>query len=216
MGFAIQNAAGTNVAEVDTAFKALRVSVRPMEVTGWNSVAARSGAATGIVAGGMVFVLRQAAATILLVRRLGIGFIATTGFTAAQVVDFQAMISRAYTVGPTGGTNIQLTGNNTKHRTDLATTTAADMRISTTAVLTAGTRTLDANSIGMAAGYATAAGVGVIIPVSLNNLLSQDAGDYPVVLQQNEGVEVQVLTAMGAGGVGTIYASCEFAEASTY
>jgi len=216
MGFAIQSADGSIVAELDTTFKALKVAIRPVEVTGWWSVAAKSGAATGIAANGTVFVLRQAAATLLLLRRLGIGFLATTGFTAAQVVDFQASISRAYTVGPTAGTAIALTGNNAKHRTSLTSPTSIDLRISAAAALTAGTRTQDANNIGMVAGYATAAGVGVIIPNSNNNLFGHDPEDYPIVLQQNEGVEVQVTTAMGAGGVGFIYGSIEFAEASAY
>lgn len=217
MGFAIQNAGGTVVADVDTKFKALAVSIRPAEVTGWFSLAGKSGAATGIAANGLIFVLRQAAAaTLLLVRRVGLGFIATTGFTAAQVLDFQMLISRAYTVGPSGGTALAITGNTNKHRTSFASPTAIDCRISTTAALTAGTRTQDANFVSMIGAYATAAGVGAIIPPSPTNLFGHDPEDYPIVLQQNEGIEVQVTTTMGAGGVGNIYASVEFAEVTAY
>lgn len=216
MGFAIQNAGGTVVADVDTKFKALAVSIRPAEVTGWFSLADKSGAVTVINANGLVFVLRQAAATLLLVRRVGLGFIATTGFTAAQVLDFQMRISRAYTVGPTNGTALAVTGNTNKHRTSFDSPTAIDCRISTTTALTPGTRTQDTNFVGMIGAYATAAGVGAIIPPSRNNLFDHDPEDYPIVLQQNEGIEVQVTTTMGAGGVGNIYASVEFAEVTAY
>lgn len=52
--------------------------------------------------------------------------------------------------------------------------------------------------------------------ISEDNLLQHIADDYPVVLAQNEGVLVQVLTAMGAAGVGRLYVNLELAETAAF
>lgn len=215
MGWKLTGGTSGIDADVDTTFKALRVSIRPMEVTSWISVAAKSGAATTVAAAGAIFSLRQLAATLLIIRRIGVGFVATTGFTAAQLLDYALFVARAFTVSDSGGTAIALTGSNCKHRTSLGTPTSVDCRIATTAALTAGTKTLDANALNMVAGYAPTT-AGVVLTTSQNNLLSHDAGDYPLVLAINEGINVQNVSVMGAAGVGTIYVNAEFSEATAY
>ena len=57
---------------------------------------------------------------------------------------------------------------------------------------------------------------GTTITPALNNVMSHDTGDYPIVLAQNEGVVIANLTAMGAGGVGMATVAMEFAEASAF
>ena len=215
MGWKLTGGASGIDADVDTTFKALRVSIRPAEVSGWFSVGARSGAATAVAAAGAVFSLRQLASTLLIVRRIGVGFIATTGFTAAQELAYALFVARAFTASDTGGTAIALTGSNAKMRTSLGTPTSVDARIATTAALTAGTKTLDATALAMTGGYALTT-AGLVLAPSLNNLLSHDAGDYPLVLAQNEGLNVQNAILMGAAGVGTIYVNIELAEAAAY
>jgi hypothetical protein len=148
------------------------------------------------------------------VRRVGAGFVTTTAFTAAQQVELGLLLARNWTVADSGGTVIALTGNNGKHRTSLGTPTSIDCRIATTAALTGGTRTVDANTIGQQAGWS--AGAGVTIPPSPDNLLQHAAGDYPLVLTQNEGFFVVNLFAMGAAGVGKAYVNFEFAEVAGY
>jgi hypothetical protein len=212
----LENVAGTANVEVDATLKALRTSIRPMEVLAWIPVAARSGAVTGLAANTALFSFRNLSANPVIVRRAGVGFITTTGFTAAQELAFGLKVARAFTVADSGGTPIALTGNNCKARSSLGNLTSVDARISTTGALTAGTKTLDANDIGITGAYALAAGVGAILPPSLNNLLSHDTGDYPIVLAQNEGINIMNLVAMGAGGVGTFYANLEMAEALAY
>ena len=138
----------------------------------------------------------------------------TTAFTAAQAVDYGLTIARAFTASDTGGTAVAITGNNLKARTSLASPLSVDCRIATTAALGAGTKTLDANSIGVVAGWAGAVGAG--ISPTPNNLLQHDPGDHPVVLAQNEGLNILNLTAMGAAGVGFFYVNLEFAEAVSY
>lgn len=206
-------AAGTALL-VDANFGAARVAVRPMDVLGWNSVGVASGLVTGLAAGATIFSFRNLSNNPVLVRRAGVGFVTTTAFTAAQMVSFGLSAARAFTVSDSGGTAIALTGNNAKHRTSLVTPTSLDCRIATTGALTAGTRTVDANALGIQAGWSGAAGA--TIAPALNNLLSHDTGDYPVVLAQNEGLLVVNQTAMGAGGVGTAFVGIEFAEASAF
>ncbi len=207
------SAAGTALL-VDPNFGAARVAMRPIDVLGWNSVGVATGLVTGLAAGATIFSFRNLSANPVLVRRVGVGFVTTTAFTAAQLMSFGLTVARSFTASDSGGTAIALTGSNAKHRTTLATPTSLDCRVATTAALTAGTRTLDANSMAVAAGWSGAAGV--TIPPALNNLLSHDTGDYPLVLAQNEGLIVVNLTAMGAAGVGVATVAIEFAEASAF
>ncbi len=169
---------------------------------------------TGLVAGAAIFSFRNMSANPVLVRRVGLGFVTTTAFTTAQIMSFGLVAARSFTASDSGGTAIALTGSNAKHRTMLATPTSLDCRVATTAALTAGTRTLDANNLAVMAGWS--GGAGVTIAPALNNLLSHDTGDYPLVLAQNEGLVIANLTAMGAAGVGVATVAIEFAEASAF
>ena len=201
---------------VDATFKAGRVSIRPPEVLSWGSVGAQSGAVTAVAANGPLFSFRYAGSNVCMIRRVGIGWATTTGFTAGQLVDFGLVIARSFSASDSGGTAITLTGNNCKHRTSLATLTTNDCRIATTAALTAGTRTLDTNTLSQLSGFSTTATVGTFLGTGLNNLFQHDAGDYPIVLANNEGFIITVLTAMGAAGVGRLYVNFEFAEATSF
>ncbi len=199
---------------IDATFKAARVSIRPSEVLGWQSIASRSGALTGLASNVPIFSLRNASANLLLVRRVGVGFICTTAFTTAQLMEYSLFVSRAWTTSDSGGIAIALTGNTNKHRTSLATVSNIDARVSTTGTLTAGAKTFDTNIIGVTGAWIGA--VGAALNPALNNLLAHDAGDYPLVLAQNEGINIHSLQGMGAAGVGTAYISLEFAEATSY
>ena len=201
-------------AGVDPLHKAIRVSLKPNESLGWNSVGAQSGLITGVAANGALFSFRNLSANPIVIRRVGVGFLCSTAFTTAQKMDFALIIARAFSASDSGGTAIALTGNNAKHRTSLGTPTSVDMRIATTAALTAGTKTLDTNTIGIVGAWVGAAAT--IINTAPDNLLSHNAGDYPVVLAQNEGINIQNLTAMGAAGVGSFYLNIEFAEVANY
>lgn len=210
----IQDAITGISAFIDNLHKALRVSIKPNESLGWNSIGAQSGLLTTVAANEAVFSFRNISANPIIIRRVGVGFLCSTPFTAAQKVDFGLMIARAFTVSDTGGTAIALTGNNAKHRTSLGTPTSVDMRIATTGALTAGTKTLDANTVGMVGAWVPAAGT--IVNAAQDNLLSHAAGDHPIILAQNEGINIQNLTLMGAAGIGTLYVNIEFAEVASY
>jgi hypothetical protein len=205
-----------NGVEVNATQRAMRISDYPNEVGGWLSVGAQSGAVTATAALAPLFSFRNLSTKLILVRRIGVGLIATTGFTAAQKVDLGLILARSFTVSDSGGTAIALTGSNAKHRTSLNTPSSVDMRIATTGALTAGTRTLDTNQVAQTGGFVQAAALGVLIQPGPSNLFGHDPGDYPLVLAQNEGLIIQSLTAFGAGGVASFYANIEFAESDTF
>ena len=206
-------AAGTALL-IDPTFAAARVAMRPVDTLGWNSVGAATGNVSALVINNTVFSLRNFASNPIIVRRVGVGFITTTAFTASQQISFGLLVARSFTASDSGGTAIAFTGNNCKHRTSLGTPTSIDCRIASTTALTSGTRVVDANTVAMQAGWSGVAGT--TIAPGLNNLLGHDAGDYPIILQQNEGLLIVNLTAMGAGGSGITYIAAEFAEASAF
>lgn len=212
----IEGATTGALAEVDPLFDAMRVSLRPMEANGWLSIAAMSGAVTAIAANAAVFSFRNISANPVAVRRVGLGFICTTGFTAAQQLNWGLKVARAFTASDTVGTAIALVANNGKLRTSHNTFTSVDCRISAAAALGAGTKVLDTNDLGIAGAYAPAATAGVLLAPQSSNLLSHDAGDHPLILAQNEGFNIMNLTLMGAVGVGTLYVNLELAEVVTY
>ncbi len=209
MGIQIMSVDGQTTAEVDPGHLAQRVTVRPMRVNSWQSIAAMTGAVTGLAAGAPVFSLRNTGTGVLLVRRVQVQFVLTTAFTAAQRLELALYVARAWTVADSGGLPMSIASG--KHRTAM-TTPAIEARIATTSALTAGTRTLDAHPLGIAALYAGGAGA----TLALTSLLSHDAGDHPLVLGNQEGFLVSNLLTMGATGAGFAYMNVEFAEASSF
>lgn len=125
------------------------------------------------------------------------GMRATTAF-AAGAIDIKATIARSFSASGTGGTAATMTGNNQKMRTAMGTSLVGDLRISTTAALGAGTKTLDAQDIGFIAthssgGFSSATPIIGQIYLPTNDLYICDiaSGEYPVTLAQNEGVVVR-------------------------
>lgn len=116
---------------------------------------------------------------------------------------FSAAMARAWTVAGSGGSRFTLTGNGQKLRTSHATSEVNDIGISSTAALTAGTKTLDTNEIGSVASsliVATAVGIapGVLVPKT--NLMGDFLGglSFPIVLVNNEGFVIRTRSAMPA------------------
>lgn len=211
MAIQLQGFSGTTQ-EVDATFRAARVTIRPLELIGYYSVAGVSGALTGVAANGTVFSYRNTGSNLMLVRRIMLGFMTTTAFTTAQALAYSLLRANSFTASDTGGTSLFTAGQN-KHRNSFTNITSApDIRISSTAALTAGTRTLETNSLGIVSGGSTALATGITPQV----LLEQDTGDYPLVLAQNEGFVITNLIAMGAAGVIQLNVSIEFAETSAF
>ena len=205
----IQGGVAGVLAEVEASTLAQRVTQRPMKVLAWNNSAALTGAMTGIVANAPIFSLRNTSTNLILVRRIGIGFMTTTAFTAAQALDFGLAVARSFTVNDTAGTDISPTVNTAKRRASLATPNV-HIRIATAAALTAGTRTLDGLNMGVAAGGS--AGLATGLPPTPDNLFGHASDDLPIVLAANEGVVISNLTLMGATGVVKAYVVVGYAE----
>jgi hypothetical protein len=146
------------------------------------------------------------------VKRISVGFVTTTAFGAAQQMGFGVVTARSFTGADSGQTAIVLTGNNNKYRTSLASSSVTDARISATAAITVGTRTLDANSLGTTNFWVP----GVGTSLAQTDLISYDANDYPIVLANNEGFVINNLILMGATGVGTAVVNVEWFEAAAY
>jgi len=205
---------GTTSLTVEATAQAARVIQRPPNPVGWITVAAVTGNQTLTAANGAIFSFRQIGTNPILIRKVKVGFVLTTAFTTAQRMSYGLIVARSFTASDTGGTAISITGNNMKHRTSLSTLTSVDCRIGTTAALTAGTKTLDTNQIGICEWWNGA--VGATLALSDGVLFNSDSAGYPIILAQNEGINIQNLVVMGVAGVGVACVNIELAEVASY
>ena len=137
------------------------------------------------------------------------GLYATTAF-AAGAITLMATIARSWTAVGSGGAAIDIQGgdsnlNSNQLRTTMDDSLVNDLRIATTAALTAGTKTLDAYDIGQIASHSSG-GVGSATPIIGNQYLPKTAlfkadianGEHPLVISANEGFVVRA-TVPGTG-----------------
>lgn len=111
-----------------------------------------------------------------------------TGFTAGAAT-FDLVPARAWTAAGTGGGTATLTGNNAKFRTAQNTNilgVSGEIRIATTAALTAGTKTLDAQGVSSLCGGAGAAGTQIVVPTDFLQEAFQTDGE-PLIVSHQEG-----------------------------
>lgn len=194
MAIQIQGNAGT-VADVDgTGYRAIRVNNRPLDYgsLGTYSVSGRTGTmAAGLAANAPVFSFRWTDPTrlcaITSVHATGAGSIVAF---AAGFTNLELLIARSFTVADSGGTALTPTANNQKLRTSMGTSLVNDIRVASTATLTAGTRTLDAQPIGSLTSSVTAtAGTPLWPPEHLYEAGEND--NMPIILAQNEGIVIR-------------------------
>jgi hypothetical protein len=115
----------------------------------------------------------------------------TTAFAAGRFA-FDAFFARSFTASDTGGTAPTITGANGKKRTSYATTLVTDLRLSATATLSAGTRTLDANPFGKLHGVVgTGANTQFVNPNTQLFVGRDNSDQIPLVFAQNEGFVIQ-------------------------
>jgi hypothetical protein len=158
-------------------------------------------AASGVMAAGLaanseILQVRHVDATEL--RRLRVlaillsASVDATGFTAGAGL-FDVVPARAWTAAGTGGGTLTLTGNNGKLRTTSNTNilgVSGEIRVATTAALTAGTKTLDAQGIAGIAAPCGAAGTQIIAPVDLLKEGLMPDGD-PLFIGHQEGFVIR-------------------------
>jgi hypothetical protein len=214
-------ASGSTLMSVDASFAAAHMTLRPPEQTGSYQIAAISGAVTGVGAGSPVFSMRWAPGTgaLCLINSVTISAAVTTGFTAAQELEFGLFAARGFTVSDTGGTQQVISGNNQKMRTSMNTSLIAsggDMRISSTAALTAGTRTLDSQPMNANSFFSLAATTSSAISNVNIPLFDRMPGEYPITLANNEGIVINNILAMTAAGVIRLVVFVNWTEVATY
>lgn len=179
---------GGVIAEVDANSRALRVNPRPIDVGSlgaysWDSITGTIAAGAGALSVWLSFRWGDATRTAL-IRKVRVGLQSLTGFTAGNgLIDM--IIARGFTASDTGGTNATPSGNNQKLKTSFGSTLVTDLRISTTAALGAGTRTLDTAPIASQIFSVNATANSVQLPTA-DIYLPMDDG-WPVTLVQNEG-----------------------------
>lgn len=179
----------------------MRTSVIPPSSGQYQIATRTNNIAAGMSGNGTLFAARWTSTTkIAVVTYVGIpGMRASTAF-AAGVIDVILSIGRSWTVAPTGGNALDLTGNNNKMRTSMASSAFAanDVRIADTGALTNGTVTIDAQAVGTVVTSSSggfAAATPIIGSQYVPDLVLFDAdisrGDYPIVLAANEGLLVR-------------------------
>ena len=186
------SAGGGIVAEVESATRAQRIAHRPLDVGALGSYkkAMVSGTmAAALAANSPVFSFRTGATNPwYLIRRVVFSMGDLAAFTAGFVT-INMFVARSFSASDTGGTAGTLTGNNGKMRTTFATTGIADFRIASTATLTAGTRTKDADPFATIATSVPATAGQAIIPMT--NLYSCLQGERPLELAASEGFVIE-------------------------
>ena len=224
MAIQIQGSGGT-VADVDgTTFRALRITPRPIDYgsLGFYRVGLVSGTmAAGLAANAEIYQARWTDATRLaMYTRVAISAGMNVAATAAGLAAFRLAVVRGWSADGSGGTTVTLTGDNQKLRKSMGSSLMGAMRVSSTAALTAGTKTFDAQDHGA---IATGIGTGAIttsvsLPiVGLSELLNIDSSsDHPILLVQNEGVVVRIGPAMPATMTWHFAASVSWAEVAVY
>jgi hypothetical protein len=214
MAIQVQGSSGY-VAEVGATNQAVRVECRPVEfgALGIYSAVHSSGTmAAGIAASAEVLQARWTDATRLaLIQEVAITVASgSTGFTAG-IGAFSVTVARAWSADGSGGTALTLTTNNQKLRTSMGTTLFGAIRGSSTAALTVGTKTLDAQAVG-----------GIIIGIPATTfttltgsvLFGVDAQDHPIVLATNEGIAVRAT--VPATGTWQFGVRMKWAEVTSY
>lgn len=149
-----------------------------------------------------------------------------TGFTAG-FGQLDLTIARSWTAAGTGGGTTTLTTNNAKMRTSMGTSALGELRVATTAALTAGTKTLDANRVGYARFQVDATANKILLgsagASATSGNINQDYklysadlanGEHPLTLAANEGFVVR--TTMPATGTWVAYFKIKWAEVPAF
>jgi hypothetical protein len=202
MAIQIQGNGGT-VADVDgTNYRAMRATLRPIDYGALGSyrMSLLSGTmAAGLAGNSEVFQFRWSDATRLCIVTSvmwdGLSGSATAFTAGFGKVDL--LVARSWTADGSGGSAATLSGNNQKQRTSMGATLLGAARISSTAALTAGTKTLDTQAIGQ---YSAAIGTGTSVQwMPQFDLFHADpGGESPLILSQNEGFVIRA-TVPGTG-----------------
>jgi hypothetical protein len=214
MALYIQGNSGV-VAEVEANSRALRVVGRGIDPgsLGCYRLSVRTGVmAAGLGANAEIFQFRWTDATRLaVVERISFDGMGSIVAFAAGVASFYATLARAWSADGSGGTLSTPTGNNQKQRTTMGTSLLGAARVASTAALTAGTKTLDAQDFGQAVGGLPATAGAGLPPQSMQDVLGLG---YPAVLAASEGFVIRAT--VPATGTWTAGFTIHWTEVAAY
>lgn len=219
---------------VDPLFGAARVGLRPFDApvsegqaVGHYALGLRSGAMTSaaVTADTPVFSLRWTSASKrALITRLEAFYVPVVTFTAMQEIGVGLRKLTAYSAVDAGGTAIDLSAGLGRVDERMPVSVMDDMRIATTGVVTAGTRTRGAHAIASGSGA-----VNVINAAAATEYLNpgphaagrygfafeadMGRGESPLVLNPNEGLAVENLVIFPAAGVARLFVNLAWVEA---
>lgn len=210
---------GSVIGEIESNTRAQRVVLRSFDFGSLGIY--RASHLSGVMAAGLasdseIFQFRWThASNLALIGRVrldGLGGSATAFAAGHGKIDMVA--ARGWSADGSGGTAMTITGDNQSLRTSMGTTLAGAIRGSSTAALTAGTKTLDAQPMGL---YAFAVGTVVSVQYATDvDLFNGMSGglNYPLVLAQNEGFVVRAT--VPATGTWQYGITVEWAEVTSY
>lgn len=186
MGIQIMGRTGI-IAEVD-GNKSLYTVIKPLDVgeRGSYSLAVQTGTMTaGLAAAAPIFSFRWGdSSRFALIQRVTVNLLSMGTAFAAGAALLDMIVARSFSVSDSGGTAISVMNN--KRRTSFGASLVTDMRIASTATLTAGTRTLDSYALNAISFGVPASAYNTILPKT--NLWAPDiSGEWPLVLTMNEG-----------------------------
>jgi len=197
-------------------------------VYGFYGVSQASGATVSIGAAGHLGSIRWGITTgqVLTLLKIRVGYTVTGAITTSTPMDLQAVIARGFTVDFTTAStaaNLAAVSNTNKFRSSNMGSSlmgTSGPRIATTTVMSGQTLTADANPFAMCSfpgiTAVNATGTAVAMPVGagapMQDLYRWDPTMHPIVLQANEGVLIQPVTAGPATGSVKYYFEWSWAE----
>lgn len=219
----IGNGLQSNIeAQVDATRQALRVSLNPLEYNfsgiqgGHFNLGTTTGAISAIAAVGQIFAVRwNDQSKLMVLLRLAVSS-TCTAFSSGTGADLEAVRASSYTANASGGTAITpSTTSQMARQTTMAPSSfnsLGEIRVSTTAALTAGTQTLDtagfgATQLGGIAGYASPL-------IELFNCFVN--GQHPIILANNMGFVVRAVTTVPASNTFRYSVQMSWIEVSSF
>ncbi len=222
---------------VDATFLAARVALRPLDyinqgrVKGHYATAQVSGAVTVMGAGGIFASIRWADPnSYLVLMRVRAAWSVISAITVATIMDASATIVRGFSVdNVTASTALSMAAvtNTNKMRASMGTSLMgiSGPRICTTVTESGGTFVADAAPFGYAVWQSlqntNSAGTAVLLSAGASGAMQdlynwQNMGQHPVVLSNQEGVNLRAVTAALGSGSLQYYAQWEWAEVEVF
>lgn len=212
-------------AEVDATHDALRVSSRPIEhkfgsVNGGHfAISSQTGLmAAGIVSLAQVFQVRWAdSSKLFILKKLIVQAATCTGFAATALgAPLELIVGHGSTASGSGGAPLAPTSISNRLRNTMASTafvTSGEIRIATTAALTAATsQSLEAAPIATCAGASNQ----TLVQTTQMVLFDQTSnGSHPLVLQAGDTLVIRT-NSPAATGTWTLFVTMEWVEGVDY